>query len=155
MQNNVNMQNNRMPMWPMNPGWQQQNIDHLFPDIYRDMEPFVSHVMDEFLRFAGGADMTEEDMSRMIDEVIRMSGVEAVDGMDADAVSVSAVPAQVVPANAGRGHGHGGGHGGRRRRPHHHNRDALSDIARILLLRRLFEQRRGCHGRGCMVFPFI
>lgn len=111
---------------------QMDELDNLYPEIYREVYPLVVDAVNKMI--AGGYNPTPDDISAIVDNIIKNSGLwyedEDTERFDMDA--------EVVPVQFGFGR-----MPFRRRRRRHHNRDTLRDIIRILLLRELFGRRHG------------
>lgn len=116
---------------------QMDELDNLYPEIYREVYPLVVDAVNKMI--AGGYNPTPDDISAIVDNIIKNSGLwyedEDTERFDMDP--------EVVPVQFGFGR-----MPFRRRRRRHHNRDTLRDIIRILLLRELFGRRGGFSHRG-------
>lgn len=121
-----------MAMQSASPPAQTNELDNLYPEIYREIYPLVADAVDKMI--AGGYNPTPDAVSAIVDNIIKNSGLWYEDEDD----SRFDADAEVVPAQFGFGR-----MPFRRRRRRHHNRDTLRDIIRILLLRELFGRRRG------------
>jgi len=111
---------------------QMDELDNLYPEIYRELYPLVADAVDKMI--AGGYNPTPDAIGTIVDNIIKNSGLwyEDEDGERLD------MSPEVVPVQFGFGR-----MPFRRRRRRHHNRDTLRDIIRILLLRELFSRRHG------------
>jgi hypothetical protein len=96
------------------------NQDDLYPEVYKELQPFVNRAANDFLR--SGASLTPEMLNSITDNIIRTAGMwdEDDDSNSGGAVAVSARP-----------------YFGNRRRCPHHNRNSLRDVLRIMFLRDL------------------
>lgn len=111
---------------------QMDNLDNLYPEIYREVYPLVADAVDKMI--ARGYNPTPDDISALVDNIIKNSGLWYEDE-DSDRFDLNP---EVVPVQFGFGRSPF-----RRRRRRHHNRDTLRDIIRILLLRELFGRQHG------------
>lgn len=125
------------PMQPVPISAQVDEMESLYPEIYREVYPLVSDVADKMI--AGGYNPTPDAISAIVDNIIKNSGLWYEDEDD----ERFGMEPEVVPVQFGFGR-----MPLRRRRRRHHNRDTLRDVIRILLLRELLGRRNGFPHRG-------
>lgn len=113
MYNNYNVYKNNVR--------QPFDVEPLFPEVYKELYPFVVDAANIFIR--SGRTLTRETLKITVDEIIKQTGLWDEDedmGMDMD-VNTSAVYTNQ-----------------RRFMRRHHNRNTLRDVLEILLLREFF-----------------
>ena len=108
---------------------QMDELDNLYPEIYRELYPLVADAVDKMI--AGGYNPTPDAIGTIVDNIIKNSGM-----WDEDEDIDQNIQAMPVQFGFGR-------QPFRRRRRRHHNRNTLRDIIRILLLRELSGRRGG------------
>lgn len=148
-QNNMNYQNlNSMNGMDGMSNMPRDNKDYMYPEIYNKFAPVIEQVIRDMEKQHGEIYMTEEMLNQMVDEAIRRSGMDNMTDMNNmndmnDMPGEEAVPAMNYGRHRGgryygrHGHGYGYYDGWQ-----YYDRDALSDIYRILFLQRIFGNRR-------------
>lgn len=100
----------------------QNNLETMYPDIYKSIYPYVTMKMSELsLQQPWDTQITDEMIRKMADDIVTRSGM----AMDTDDD-----PPELIPVQRG---------GYRRPR---RDRNTLQELARILLLRELAGRRR-------------
>lgn len=124
-------------MQPVSASVVMDDMDHLYPEIYREVFPLVVDAVEKMLN--EGYTPTPDSIGAIVDNIIRNSGLWYEDeddnqrGYDGEAIPVQLGFGRSMPFQ--------------RRRRGHHNRNTLRDIIRILLLRELASRRHGFQNR--------
>ncbi|MCL1859554.1 MAG: hypothetical protein FWF92_10035 [Oscillospiraceae bacterium] len=129
----------------MNKGYNQNNMnmpheteEHMYPEVYKTFAPICDQMIKEMEHKYGNIYLSEELLNQMTDEAIRRSGMDDnyKNNMDPDPYSKKDGDAVQTIYEFGRHGGYGRDHWRR------YDRGALSDIAGILFLNRIFGRRR-------------
>jgi len=130
--NNMNFPNMNTPNIP------RENEEYMYPEIYHKLAPITHRLIKDMEKQHGDANiyLNEDLLNGMVEEAIRRSGIS---NMNTQSMEYDDMDDEAVPTIAGQGIRHNRYDRSRRR---YYDRDALSDIARILFLQELFGRRR-------------
>ena len=110
--------------------------ESMYPEVYHKFMPVADQLIKEMEKKYGEIYLTDDLLNQMTDEAMRRSGMNAADPSPSDTRDMWMGNGDVMPAIYEFGRGRRGGYW------RNYDRDALSDIYRILLLQQLFGRRR-------------
>ena len=142
MNNGYNQKNMSNMNFPVNiPNMRRDTEDDMYPEVYNKFFPITDKIINDMEMQYGDVDLNEDLLNQMVEEAIRRSGMDDMNGNDnMPTMPYDIKDGRAVQTIANPDRRPGGGRD--RNRWRRYDRDALSDIFRILFLQQIFGNRR-------------